>query len=201
MLKLFKFLSAIIFSLLMLSCSLKYDEAANTENISPELQFTKVDYKRYKEKKLDTEIKADQLERYRNDGSAYARNTEFYAWNKEQNLTTEGSCALLGIDSENDIYTLFNSIFLHNIEQNFQLKASNLKWNGKTEQLTSGINDTVYLIRDDIEIEGTGFSASGISRSFNFENSISGTIFTEEDKKNNEQEEEESVNEETEEAE
>ncbi|WP_407397246.1 LPS export ABC transporter periplasmic protein LptC [Treponema sp.] len=183
MLKFFDLLPTVLLSaFLMLSCSLKYDEPVNTEDISPELQFTKVDYKRYKEKKLDTQIKADILERYRSDGSAYAKNAEFYSWNKDSELTTEGSCALLGIDSSNDIYSLFNSIFLHNIEQNFQLKATNLKWNGKTEQLVSGKDDTVYLIRDDIEIEGTGFSASGISRSFTFENSVSGIIITEEEK-------------------
>ncbi|MCQ2241004.1 MAG: LPS export ABC transporter periplasmic protein LptC [Treponema sp.] len=175
------------------SCSLKYDEPVNTTDISPELQFTKVDYKRYKDKKLDTEIKADVLERYRNDGSAYAKNAEFYAWNSDAELTTEGSCALLGIDTNNDIYTLFNSIFLHNIDQNFQLKATNLKWNGKTEQLTSGKDDMVYLVRDDIEIEGTGFSASGISRSFSFENSVSGIIITEDDETENKEVENEEI--------
>ena len=112
MLKLSSIFAAILFSSILLpSCSLKYDEPVNTESLSPELQFTNVDYKRYKNKKLDTQIKADILERYRNDGSAYAKNAEFFAWNDKSELTTEGSCALLGIDSQNDIYTLFNSIF------------------------------------------------------------------------------------------
>ncbi len=194
MLKLSSIFAAILFSSLLLpSCSLKYDEPVNTESLSPELQFTNVDYKRYKNKKLDTQIKADILERYRNDGSAYAKNAEFFAWNDKSELTTEGSCALLGIDSQNDIYTLFNSIFLHNIEQNFQLKATNLKWNGKTEQLSSGKTDTVYLIRDDIEIEGTGFSASGISRSFTFEESVSGVIITEDKETEGEEEQDEGI--------
>ncbi len=192
--KLSSIFAAILFSSLLLpSCSLKYDEPVNTESLSPELQFINVDYKRYKNKKLDTQIKADILERYRNDGSAYAKNAEFFAWNDKSELTTEGSCALLGIDSQNDIYTLFNSIFLHNIEQNFQLKATNLKWNGKTEQLSSGKNDTVYLIRNDIEIEGTGFSASGISRSFTFEESVSGVIITEDKETEGEEEQDEEI--------
>lgn len=192
--KCFNIIPAILFSSLLLpSCSLKYDEPVNTKSLSPELQFTKVDYKRYKGKKLDTQIKADVLERYRDDGSAYAKNATFYAWNEKSELTTEGSCALLGIDSQNDIYTLFNSIFLHNIEQNFQLKATNLKWNGKTEQLSSGKNDTVYLIREDIEIEGTGFSASGISRSFTFDESVSGVIITEDKETEGEEEQHEEI--------
>ena len=194
MLKLSSIYAAILFSSLLLpSCSLKYDEPVTTESLSPELQFTNVDYKRYKNKKLDTQIKADILERYRNDESAYAKNAEFFAWNDKSELTTEGSCALLGIDSQNDIYTLFNSIFLHNIEQNFQLKATNLKWDGKTEQLSSGKTDTVYLIRDDIEIEGTGFSASGISRSFTFEESVSGVIITEDKETEGEEEQDEEI--------
>lgn len=179
------FLPLLIF--LTTACSLKYDETVNSQSVSPELQFTKVDYKKYKNKKLDTRIEADLLERYKSDGSAYAKNASFYSWNSEEELVTEGSCSLLGIDSENDIYTLFNSIFLHNIDQKFEIRATNLKWNGKTEQLTSGKNDTVYLNRDDIEIEGTGFSASGISRSFSFENSVTGAVISE-DKEDSEEE-------------
>ncbi|MBQ0040390.1 MAG: LPS export ABC transporter periplasmic protein LptC [Treponema sp.] len=171
----------ILISMFSFSCSLKYEEPINSEDTSPELQFTNVDYKKYKEKKLDTRIQAEVLERYKADGAAYARNASFFSWDENGELATEGSCALLGIDSENEIYTMFNSIFLHNIEQNFTLKATNLKWNGKTEQLSSGINDTVYLNRDDIEIEGTGFSASGITRSFEFSGSVSGTVTTEDD--------------------
>lgn len=185
MLKFYKlFFAILIFSFTLFSCSLKYDEITNANDISPELQFTKVDYKKYENKKLETQIKADILERYRSDDSAYAKNVEFYSWNAKSELLTKGSCALLAIDSNNEIYTLFNNIFLHNIDQNFQLKGTNLKWNGKTEQLTSGINDTIYIIKDDIEIEGTGFSASGISKSFSFENSVSGTITSSENNDN-----------------
>lgn len=175
------FCTAAFSILLSLSCSLKYDEPVNSENVTPELQFKNIDYKRYEDKKLTTQIKAEVLERYRGDGAAYAKQASFYSWNKKGELTTEGSCALLGIDSNNDIYTLFNSIFLHNIDQNFSLKASNLKWNGKTKQLTSGKGDTVFVLRDDIEIEGTGFSASGITQSFIFENSVVGEINTKDD--------------------
>ena len=175
------FLALMAVSVFSLSCSLKYEEPVNTENVTPELQFKNVNYKKYKNRRLDTQIQAEALERYRGDNTAYAKNASFFAWDEEGNLNTEGKCALLGIDSDNDIYTLFNNIFLHNIDQKFKLRATNLKWNGKTEQLSSGINDTVYLERDDIEIEGSGFSASGISRSFVFENSISGIIKTDDD--------------------
>lgn len=168
-----------------LSCSLKYDEELNMEDTTPELQFTNVDYKRYKKKKLDTRIQAEELERYRSDGSAYAKNTNFFAWNEKNEMIAEGNCALLGIDTNYDIYTMFNTVFIHNIEQNFRLRASNLRWNGKTEQLTSGENDTVYISRDDIEIEGSGFVASGVTRSFSFENYVEGAIYTGEDQKGN----------------
>lgn len=179
------FFCAVISSIILFcSCSLKYDEPVNSENVTPELQFKNVDYKRYENKKLTTQIKAEVLERYRGDGAAFAKQASFYSWNKKGELTTEGSCALLGIDTNNDIYTLFNSIFLHNIDQNFSLKANNLKWNGKTKQLTSGKEDTVFVMRDDIEIEGTGFSASGISQSFIFENSVVGEINTKDESEN-----------------
>ena len=65
-----------------------------------------------------------------------------------------------------------------------------LKWNGKTEQLTGGRKDTARLEKEGTVIYGTGFSASGISKKFNFSGTVSGEIETK-DQENQENQEEE----------
>ena len=53
-----------------------------------------------------------------------------------------------------------------------------LKWNGQTEQLTSGRSDMVKIEKDDTIMRGSGFTASGISKTFSFRGNITGTIET-----------------------
>ncbi|WP_443977312.1 hypothetical protein, partial [Treponema succinifaciens] len=95
-------------------------------------------------------------------------------------------CALLGIKGHTKIYTLFNEIFIDNIEQNFKINAESLKWNSETKQMVSTKDGNVKLTRSDIEIQGSGFSASGASKSFEFTNPVTGTITTDDNESNGE---------------
>ena len=163
------------------SCSLKYDEDESTEGDSPELEFTNVDYKKYEDKVMTSQIKADALEQYKSDDTAYAKNASFKSWNKNAELVAEGSCGYLGLDSDREVYVLFGDIFIDNVEQEFKLEAQSLKWSGKTQMLVSGKEDVVRLERDDVEVTGSGFSASADTRSFEFANPVSGIITTSDD--------------------
>ena len=60
--------------------------------------------------------------------------------------------------------------------QNVEIHAQNLRWDGKSEQLVSGSNDTVHIKKDNLELEGSGFSASGVSQSFHWSKAFHGTI-------------------------
>ena len=163
------------------SCSLKYDEDESTEDDSPELEFTNVDYKKYEDKVMTSEIKADALEQYKSDDTAYAKNASFKSWNKKAELVAEGSCGYLGLDSDREVYVLFGDIFIDNVEQEFKLEAQSLKWSGKTQMLVSGKEDVVRLERDDVEVSGSGFSANADTRTFEFANPVSGVITTSDD--------------------
>jgi hypothetical protein len=80
-------------------------------------------------------------------------------------------------------------------DQNISVKGQNVHWSEKTEQLICGKDDLVIIgngggnygdeyasakkqssIR--IQIEGKGFSASGVSMSYKFDDEVSGTILT-----------------------
>lgn len=163
---------------MFLSCSLKYDEEVDTAAVVPELQFTNSRFTRYEDNRKSMSISAALLEQYKNGNSTYAKDASFTTWNEDGSLSTSGRCGLLSSNSDDEIYTLFDSIELENHEQNFKIQAESLKWNSKNEQLVSGRKEKVRLIRDDVDMEGTGFSASGVSRTFSFTSGISGTITT-----------------------
>ena len=172
------FLATVPFLFLLSSCSLNYDQGTNTESSVPEFTFNNATFNRYENDKLTMELKALKLEQYKDDGATYGQNVNFTTWNKNQEKETEGSCGLLNANTKDDIYTLFNDIIIKSYEQNMEIYAQNLKFNAKTEQLTSGASDKIQIKRDDINIEGRGFSASGVSRSFAFTESVNGTIET-----------------------
>ena len=69
-------------------------------------------------------------------------------------------------------------------EDNVKFYSDSLKWNAKTEQLTSGKSNTVKIEKDDATIYGSGFSASGVSKSFSFSGSVSGEIITKDNSEN-----------------
>ena len=173
-------IQTVFFSALLISCSLNYDEQVKSEGVVPEFTFTNAKFSRYEGKKKSMELDAESLEQYKSDSASFAKNATFRTWKKDGTLETEGKCILLGLNTNDKIYTMFNDIILKNFEQELEIHAQNLKWDGATEQLVSGKNDTVRIKRGDLELEGKGFSASGLSKSFSFSQRVNGTIIEKE---------------------
>ena len=69
----------------------------------------------------------------------------------------------------------------YNVEEEMRFYANILRWNEKTEQLTSGRSDMVKIEKDDTSIRGSGFSADGVSKQFSFSGNVTGNIETSED--------------------
>ncbi len=164
--------------ILFLSCSLNYGEQVDTQNSVPEFIFKNTSYKKYKDSKLSMEMNASIIEQYKTNSLSYADNAKFKTWNEDGELETEGSCALLSMDQTEKLYTMFKSIVIKNYSQSMEIQAENLKWNGQNEQLVSGVSDLVFLKKDKLELEGTGFSASGVSKSFEFTGKVTGSMDT-----------------------
>ena len=171
-------------TVLFFSCSVKYEETVRAENVVPEFIFTNVNLSRYENNKLSVTFTAEKLEQYKNSPESYAQNIEFSSYNKNNELITEGSCKLLSVNTDTEIYTLFDDIQVSSKEDNVKFYSDSLKWNAKTEQLTSGKSDTVRIEKNDAIIYGSGFSASGVSKSFSFSGSVSGQIITKDNLKN-----------------
>ena len=76
-------------------------------------------------------------------------------------------------------YVLYDDIEINSKKDDMTVTADNLKWNGKSEQLTSGRNDIVSIKKGGTFIQGSGFSASGVSKKFTFTGVITGSTDTE----------------------
>ena len=177
---------SIILILLSTSCSLKYSETVNSEDKVPEFVFEDTRLVRYEDKKPTLEVSAESLEQYKNTNETYGKGVSFVSYDKEGKLETEGSCGIIFADTGTKIYELYDDINLYNISDKMRFYANALRWNGRTEQLTSGRGDMVKIEKDDTIMRGSGFTASGISKTFSFRGNITGTIETSDEKEETE---------------
>lgn len=160
------------------SCSLNYGEGEEPESNNPEFIFRNAKFQRIEDRKLKVTLNAERLEQYKLNNAMYAQNIFFESYDKNGKLDTKGSCSLLDINNRDEIYYLFNQILIENLSQNVEIHAQNLKWDSNSEQLTSGQSDSVVIKRNDLQITGKGFSASGVSKSFVFTEGVEGIIQT-----------------------
>lgn len=164
--------------ILISSCSLKYDESVNAEDKVPEFVFEETKMVRYENNAPNLEISAGKLEQYKNSKETYGKDISFTSYDKKGEVETEGSCGIIFADTGKKFYELYDDITLYNTPEKMRFYANVLKWNGKTEQLTSGRSDMVKIEKDDTIMRGSGFSASGVSKTFSFRGNITGTIET-----------------------
>lgn len=160
------------------ACSLKYTDTVEVESRVPELVFEGTTMTRYENKEISLQMKAEVLEQYKGSSETFAKNISFSSFDKGE-ISTYGSCGLLYSDTDKDIYELYDDIKVFNQKDKINFFANVLKWNANNEQLTSGRGDIVRVEKDDTVIRGSGFSASGISKTFSFRGNVTGDIETE----------------------
>ena len=175
----------LLFILLTTSCSLKYAETVNSEDRVPEFVFEDTKMVRYENMQPTLEVTAGMLEQYKNTNETYGKDIAFTSYDKKGQLETEGSCGIIYADTGKKVYELYDDINVYNAPEKMRFYASVLKWNGRSEQLTSGRSDMVKIEKDDTIMRGSGFSASGISKTFSFRGNITGTIETNDEKEEN----------------
>lgn len=172
------FLSLAVSVFISFSCSLNYLQGENSEDSIPEFCFKNANYTKYEGNKRNVTLKAEQLEQYKSDNAVFAKNASFETFDDEEEMETGGSCQLIAADTKKEIYTLYGDILLSLPKQDMEIAADTLNFNKKTEQITSGKSSEVRLTKKDISMQGYGFSASGVSKSFSFIDTVSGTINT-----------------------
>ncbi len=176
----------ISFCLFCISCSLKYQETVDVGERVPEFVFEESELTRYEDNQPTLEMSAETLEQYSGNKESYGKNVDFSARNDDGEITTEGSCGVLYINNDKKIYELYDNIELNNYDEKVRFYADILRWNEKTEQLTSGRGSMVKIEKDDTIIRGSAFSASGISKQFSFRGNVTGSIETSDSKEETE---------------
>ncbi len=175
------FLSAAFFS----SCSLRYGMNIQDENNVPEFVFGGVSFSRYEDGEKTLSLSAEKLEQYKDGKSMYAKNLDFSVYDENGGVTNSGKCGYLAADTDAENYVLYDDIEIRNEKDNLTVLAESLKWNGRSEQLTSGRNDTVVLKKGETVLQGSGFSASGVSKRFSFTGNVSGEAETDSEEDEN----------------
>jgi LPS export ABC transporter protein LptC len=160
------------------SCSLKYDQTTDTKGSVPEIIFTNVKFSRYERNSQKLSLASSKLEEYKSDGAYFAVDAQFQTWDSNGNVDTKGSCGLIGILPQKNTYSLLNGVEIENNSQGIKISAQTMQWNSQTEQLTFAKEDEVHFTHGDLELSGTGFSASGVSGRFEFDGPVEGTITT-----------------------
>ena len=171
------FLSFLIFSIF--GCSLKYDEEAVSKDVTPEFIFENPSLVRVENGKKSVIVNAEKIEKYKSNSIFYASDVLFETFDRYDESDAKGSCGLLYADLDSQVFELFDGISLYSKEYDTTFHANVLKWDGKTEQLIGSKRDTVRVEKNDTIIFGTGFSASGISRTFHFNGTVTGEIESE----------------------
>lgn len=184
-----KALLALIPAVLFVSCSLKYGTTYQDESNVPEFVFTDAVFSCYEDNVETMQLSASRLEQYGDGKSMYAKDVEFKVMDKEGNLKTSGACELLSSNSEEEQYVLYDNIEINNVQDDMNVTADSLRWNGKTEQLTSSRNDMVTLKKGNTVLQGSGFSASGVSKKYSFTGVVTGMHSTGDDKETPQEEE------------
>ena len=179
-----KILVLLVISISLFSCTLKYGEDIANESVLPEFIFENSTFTRYEDNVKTINLNAERLEQYKSGKSMYAKNVLFNIFDTDGNLETSGKCGLMGADTKTEKYLLFENIEISQEKEDIAISAQALKWDGKTEQLTSGLDDVVSIKKEGTQIHGSGFSASGVSRNFVFTGYVSGSIDTNEDESN-----------------
>lgn len=164
--------------LLSASCTLRYKQEVKAEEKNPEFIFQGTKYTKYEKSRPVAMVQASSMEKYRNSDAVYAKDVNFSTYDSNGQIENDGSCGLLYADTTKEVYELFDGIQLFSGAFGASFSANVLHWNGKNQQLTGGRNDFVFIEKDDTSIYGSGFSASGVSGTYTFKNSVEGKIET-----------------------
>lgn len=166
-----------VFSILLFSlsgCSLKYNSELISEENVPQIRLENIVMRRYSDNKKNLELTSSIYEQYKNASQSYARNASFTLYDSNMNETSKGVTGIISSNSNDQIFALFDGIEFYDQNQNIKIAGDSLKWNGKTEQLVSAKNSEITIKKDDLIITGKDFSASAVSNTFLFSNSVRG---------------------------
>ena len=134
------------------SCSLEYkEEEVSTSNI-PEIIFNDAHYKKYEDGSLRVELTASQLEQYQKDSYLYGTDARFTGY-REGKPSLEGQSSAFAGDIAAENFTLVGGAQVSSLEDNTVFKSENIKWQGSSRQVTTGVSDMTEIFKEETDGE------------------------------------------------
>lgn len=172
-------ISSGIATLLFLSCSFDYGNGAEESAPVPGLVMETARAERYEDSRLSVVIEADILEMYDTDRIWSGSGVLFlqYAHDGTGTLEAEGSAALLLVEDAKKRYTLGGGTWFRYYPDGITLTSPDLRWDKASSLLQGPVDGAVLLEKDDgSRVEGLGFSADTLERSYRFGRAVSGAM-------------------------
>lgn len=165
---------------LLIACSVYDVQSQIQDKESPEFIFYDTKMIRVEDNKEKIQMQAEQIEFYQNKDDFYLKNATFTVRDDDENVSAEGSSALIAAQRELDLYYFFDRVYINSTEHQAEIHTDNIRWDNKTEVLSTGKDDTITIaIKNDstiLNITGQGFEAQGFDMTYAFANRITGTL-------------------------
>lgn len=197
-----RFFLLVLCGFFFFSCSLTYHSEEPQVSHIPELVFSDARFVSYEEGKVSMILEATLLEQYQDDSALYGSQVYFTTYNKEGEVSAEGQSQVISANSSRKKYSLLGNVEIESFEDDVIIKTDSISWDGRSEQLITGSSDTISIKKgksetasenevsektegssNRIEMEGSGFSASGLTMKFQFTGPVVGTIYTSKEEK------------------
>lgn len=197
-----RFFLLVLCGFFFFSCSLTYHSEEPQVSHIPELVFSDARFVSYEEGKVSMILEATLLEQYQDDSALYGSQVYFTTYNKEGEVSAEGQSQVISANSSRKKYSLLGDVEIESFEDDVIIKTDSISWDGRSEQLITGSSDTISIKKgksetssenevsektegssNRIEMEGSGFSASGLTMKFQFTGPVVGTIYTSKEEK------------------
>jgi len=161
------------------SCSFNYGTDAGEGPPVPGLVIENAHAKRYESGALSVVIEAGTIEMYDTDRVWAGSGVSFlqYAADGSGTVEAEGQADLLLVDDADKVYTLGGSARFRYVPDGISLETSDIRWEKETSRLRGSSDGAVRIEKDDgSRIDGTGFYADTLARSYRFGGSVSGAM-------------------------
>lgn len=177
-----KFILVICISIISGSCTLNYSGEAKNFKKKPNFVFKNTNLDRYEDNALTLRIHSGILEVYDADKIWAGENVSFFKMNgngAEESVELKGGAGIIKIDENNDKYFLGKHVFFEDVNEKIVISGDAFFWDKTADILYGTANGTVQVEKTgEFSVKGSGFIANTLSRTFEFANSVSGSIET-----------------------
>ncbi|MBQ4330917.1 MAG: LPS export ABC transporter periplasmic protein LptC, partial [Spirochaetaceae bacterium] len=142
-----RFLLLVLSVFSLAACSLSYKVEEPQVDHIPELVFTEVEYLSYEDGRVRMQMGSTQLEQYRDDNALYGKDVSFSTYNQDGDLSAQGHSQMISVNSTDQQYSFLGDVFIDSLQEDLVVRAQSLHWDGIDQQLTSGVRDTLELVR------------------------------------------------------